>query len=134
VRAVHLDAVRIHFLGDHARLSRLFLIKAVMDLLREGCFSRGDREVFRPLMDSLLYHDPYLLMADFRAYLDCQGRVDEAYRDKEQWTRMSILNVARSGKFSSDRTIREYCDEIWKVQPVRIGLMGRKDFLGGMGQ
>ncbi len=109
-------------------------LKAVVDLIREGCFSRGDRELFRPLVDNLLFHDPYMLMADFRAYLDCQGRVGEAYRDKEQWTRMSILNVARSGKFSSDRTIREYCDEIWKVKPVRIGLMGRKDFLGGMGQ
>ena len=109
-------------------------LKAVLDLIREGCFSRGDREVFRPLVDNLLFHDPYMLLADFRSYVDCQARVGEAYRDKERWTRMSILNVARSGKFSSDRTIREYCEAIWRVKPVRIGLLGRREFLGGMGQ
>ncbi|MEW5787042.1 MAG: glycogen/starch/alpha-glucan phosphorylase [Pseudomonadota bacterium] len=109
-------------------------LKAVMDLIREGCFSRGDRELFKPLVDNLLFHDPYMLMADFRAYMDCQTRVGQAYQDPEAWTRMAILNVARSGKFSSDRTIREYCKEIWKVQPVNIGLMGRKEFQGGLGQ
>ncbi len=109
-------------------------LKAVMDLIREGCFSRGDRELFRPLVDNLLYHDPYLLMADFQSYVDCQGQVSQAYLDKEHWTRMSILNVARSGKFSSDRTIREYCGEIWRVQPVKIDLLGRKEFQGGLGQ
>ncbi|HNA28983.1 MAG TPA: glycogen/starch/alpha-glucan phosphorylase [Thiobacillaceae bacterium] len=109
-------------------------LKAVLDLIREGCFSRGDREVFRPLVDNLLFHDPYMLLADFRSYVDCQARVGEAYRDKERWTRMSILNVARSGKFSSDRTIREYCEAIWRVKPVQIGLLGRREFLGGMGQ
>jgi starch phosphorylase len=75
-----------------------------------------------------------MLLADFRSYVDCQARVGEAYRDKERWTRMSILNVARSGKFSSDRTIREYCEAIWRVKPVQIGLLGRREFLGGMGQ
>ena len=109
-------------------------LKAVMDLIREGCFSRGDRDLFKPLVDNLLYHDPYMLMADFRSYVDCQGQVSQAYRDKEHWTRMSVLNVARSGKFSSDRTIQEYCRDIWKVEPVRIGLLGRKEFLGGLGQ
>ncbi len=109
-------------------------LKAVMDLIREGCFSRGDRDVFKPLVDNLLYHDPYMLMADFRSYLDCQAHVSQSYRDKEHWTRMSILNVARSGKFSSDRTIKEYCDEIWKVKPVKISLLGRKEFQGGLGQ
>ena len=109
-------------------------LKAVLDLIREGCFSRGDREVFRPLVDNLMYHDPYLLLADFRAYVAAQSRVGEAYRDKEQWTRMSILNAARSGKFSSDRTIREYCQEIWRVAPIKVNLLGRQEFLGGLGQ
>ncbi len=109
-------------------------LKAVMDLIRDGCFSRGDREVFRPLVDNLLYHDPYMLMADFQSYVDCQSQVSQAYLDKEHWTRMSILNVARSGKFSSDRTIREYCGEIWDVKPVPIALMGSKEFQGGLGQ
>jgi starch phosphorylase len=74
-------------------------------------------------VDGLLYHDPYLLLADFQSYLDCQSLVSEAYADTERWTRMSILNTARSGKFSSDRTIREYCADIWAVKPVPIHLL-----------
>jgi starch phosphorylase len=95
-------------------------LRGVIDLIRDGFFSRGDAELFRPLVDNLLRHDPYMLLADFQSYVDCQQRVDEAYRDREHWTRMSILNTARSGRFSSDRTIREYCDDIWKVKPVPI--------------
>ncbi len=69
-------------------------------------------------MQSLLDHDPYLLLADFASYADCQQRVEQAFVDKERWTRMAILNVARMGKFSSDRTIREYAEQIWKAQSV----------------
>jgi starch phosphorylase len=98
-------------------------LREVIDLIRSGFFSRGDTELFRPLMDGLLYHDPYLLLADFQSYLDCQSRASEAYADTERWTRMSILNTARSGKFSSDRTIREYCADIWRVNPVPIHLL-----------
>jgi len=98
-------------------------LRDVIDLVRSGFFSRGDTELFRPLVDGLLYHDPYLLLADFRSYVDCQAKVSEAYRDAERWTRMSILNTARSGKFSSDRTIREYCADIWNVRPVPIHLL-----------
>jgi starch phosphorylase len=98
-------------------------LRDVIDLVRSGFFSRGDTELFRPLIDGLLYHDPYLLLADFRSYVDCQAKVSEAYRDVERWTRMSILNTARSGKFSSDRTIREYCADIWNVKPVPIQLL-----------
>jgi starch phosphorylase len=95
-------------------------LATVVDLIRSGFFSRGDAELFEPLMRGLLDYDPYLVFADFAAYLDCQRGVSEVYRDREQWTRMSILNAARTGKFSSDRTIREYCRDIWRVQPVSI--------------
>jgi starch phosphorylase len=109
-------------------------LKAVLDLIREGYFSRGDRELFKPLIDNLLYHDPYMLLADFRSYVDCQGQVSQAWRDVEHWSRMAILNIARSGKFSSDRSIRDYCDDIWQVRPVPIELHDRKAFQGGLGQ
>jgi starch phosphorylase len=85
-----------------------------------GHFSPEQKNLFQPLVDSLLYHDAYTVMADYRSYIDCQQKVSEAFKDQEKWTRMSILNVARSGKFSSDRTIREYCKEIWNVEPVQI--------------
>jgi starch phosphorylase len=98
-------------------------LRDVIDLIRSGFFSRGDPELFRPLIDGLLQHDPYLLLADFQSYIDCQALVDEAYADTERWTRMSILNTARSGKFSSDRTIRDYCADIWRVKPVPIHLL-----------
>jgi starch phosphorylase len=98
-------------------------LRDVIDLIRSGFFSRGDTELFRPLIDGLLYQDPYLLLADFQSYIDCQNKVSEAYRDTDRWTRMSILNTARSGKFSSDRTIREYCSDIWRAKSVPIQLL-----------
>ncbi len=107
-------------------------LREVIDLIRTGYFSRGNRELFQPLVDSLLYHDPYLVLADFQSYVDCQSQVSQTYRDKEKWTRMSILNVARSGKFSSDRTIREYCQDIWKVPPVKIDLLSQEEISGNL--
>jgi starch phosphorylase len=98
-------------------------LRDVIDLIRSGYFSRGDTELFRPLIDGLMHQDPYLLLADFQSYVECQERVAEAYRDEERWTRMSILNTARSGKFSSDRTIREYCADIWHVKSMPINLL-----------
>jgi starch phosphorylase len=95
-----------------------------MSLLRSGFFSRGDRMLFEDMVKNLIEHDDFLLLADFAAYVDCQSRVSAAYKDTKQWTRMSILNTARMGKFSSDRAIREYCDDIWKIQPVRVGMNG----------
>lgn len=97
-------------------------LKTILDLLGSGYFSHGDTQLFRPLIDSLLYHDPFLLLADYQSYIDCQETVSQAYKDQEQWTRMSILNTARMGKFSSDRSIREYCEEIWHTQPTPIAL------------
>jgi starch phosphorylase len=91
-------------------------------LIASGYFSHGDTEVFRPLVDNLRQHDPFLVLADYADYVACQDKVAEAWKDQEKWTRMSILNTARAGKFSSDRAIREYCDEIWNVGPVPVKL------------
>ena len=95
-------------------------LKQVIDRLASGDFSRGDRHLFEPIIQSLLNEDQWMLLADYQSYVDCQEKVSKTYQDQEQWTRMSILNSARMGKFSSDRTIREYCQEIWKVEPVSI--------------
>ena len=97
-------------------------LQAVIDRIASGHFSNGDTELFKPLVDSLLHHDQYLLFADYQAYIDCQDQVSKAYQDSANWTRMSILNAVRTGKFSSDRTIREYCKEIWNVKPVTVNL------------
>ncbi len=97
-------------------------LREVIDGLASGHFSRGDHELFRPLIDSLLSSDPYLLFADYQSYIDCQETVDHAYADHDHWTRMAILNAARMGKFSSDRAIDEYCSKIWKVTELsRLG-------------
>ncbi len=97
-------------------------LRAALDLIGNGHFSRGDTEVFRPLVDNLIQSDPFLVLADYAAYIDCQDQVNAAWRKQDEWTRMSILNTARSGKFSSDRAIAEYCDEIWHVKPVSVKL------------
>jgi starch phosphorylase len=95
-------------------------IADVMEALRDGCFSNGDPGLFQPLVDSLMdKHDPYLLLLDLESYIECQNEVDRAFHDQETWTRKSILNVARMGKFSTDRTIRQYSEEIWGI-PVDV--------------
>jgi len=95
-------------------------LAAVLDLIAGGTFSHGDTEVFRPLVDNLRHDDPFLVLADYASYVESQGRVSAAWRDSAAWLRMSILNTARSGKFSSDRAIAEYCDDIWNVLPVTV--------------
>jgi starch phosphorylase len=95
-------------------------LRAVIDSIAAGRFSGGDRDLFAPIADSLLHHDEYMLCADFRSYIDCQDAVERAYLDPDSWTRSSILNTARCGFFSSDRTIRQYCEEIWRVGPFAI--------------
>jgi starch phosphorylase len=102
-------------------------LRAVIDLIQTGFFSRGDTEVFKPIVDNLLDHDPYLLLADYQSYIDCQDVVRDTYRDGDTWARMSILNSARSGKFSSDRSIAEYAKNIWKVEAVPITLKPEKE-------
>jgi starch phosphorylase len=97
-------------------------LAAALALIADGTFSRGDRELFRPIVDNLRLSDPFLVLADYADYVACQDRVDAAWRDAPRWTRMSILNTARSGKFSSDRAIREYAERIWNAPPVSIPL------------
>jgi starch phosphorylase len=95
-------------------------LRQVVDQISSGYFSNGDTELFKPIVDTLLNDDPFMLLADYRSYVDAQDRAAEAYRDTDRWTRMSIINVARCGFFSSDRTIRQYCEDIWKVKPVEV--------------
>ena len=107
-------------------------LRAVIDLIREGFFWRGDVTQFRSIVDHLLNWDTYMLLADFQSYIECQAQVGQAYADAHHWSRMSILNVARSGAFSSDRTIREYASEIWHVPRVPIRLLSQKDLTFGL--
>ena len=97
-------------------------LKRAVDMISSGYFSRNNPNLFQPLVDALIYHDEYMLFADYQSYIHCQDKVDKAYLDQEHWTKMSILNVARSGKFSSDRTIKEYCDLIWELKPFKVKL------------
>jgi len=92
-------------------------LREAIDLINSGHFSRGDQELFKPLVDSLLTRDEYLVLADYPSYIDCQEKVNKAFQNQRFWIHMSILNVARTGKFSSDRSIREYAERIWKVKP-----------------
>jgi starch phosphorylase len=105
-----------HYYHDNPEL------RAVIDHIASGDFSFGNPDLFQPIVDSLLNQDEYMLLADYQDYVNCQEKVSQAYRDTKSWTRMSILNAARMGMFSSDRTIREYCRDIWKVQSVKVEL------------
>ncbi len=117
-------------------------LREALELISSGFF--GDGSLFRPLVDNLLYSDEYMLLADFESYRACQERVDAAWRDRDTWSARSIRNVAGSGRFSSDRAIREYCRDIWNVEPLsRLdggmprdcaadGAQGDADSLGGI--
>jgi starch phosphorylase len=95
-------------------------LSAALNLIADGTFAGGDTDVFRPLVDSLRFNDPFLVLADYASYVACQDRVEAAWQNTAAWTRMSILNTARSGKFSSDRAITEYCDDIWDVSALTV--------------
>ena len=96
-------------------------LRAVLDWLGSGYFTENEgQDILAPLRDNLIYHDPFLCLADFQAYCDAQDLVSEAFIDKTRWAKMAIMNTARVGKFSSDRTISEYAKDIWKLQPVHI--------------
>jgi len=100
-------------------------LAAAIGLISEGRFSHGDTEVFAPLVSNLVDHDPFLVLADYADYIGCQQNVDRTWHDPTAWARMSILNSARSGKFSSDRSIAQYCEEIWDVGPVTVRGQGK---------
>ena len=87
----------------------------VMNLIKCGHFSQGDKDTFEPLVSNLMYHDPFCVFADFSSYLDAQDRVSSAWKNRDSWNRMSLLNIASSGFFSSDRSIRDYCTRIWGI-------------------
>ncbi|HEX2920117.1 MAG TPA: glycogen/starch/alpha-glucan phosphorylase [Bacteroidales bacterium] len=104
-----------HFIYDYNNE-----LHEVIDLINTGGLSKGDRNLFKPLTDNLIWHDPFMLLADYPLYIACQDIVSETWKKPSEWTNMSILNVARMGKFSSDRSIKDYCEKIWKVKAYRI--------------
>jgi starch phosphorylase len=106
-----------HFYNSNAEL------RQAIDMIRGGYFQKDQPDLFRPIVDALLARgDQYMRLADYESYIKCQERVSTTFQDTKTWTRMSILNVAGMGKFSTDRTIREYADEIWNVKPVPVSL------------
>ena len=100
-------------------------VARIMESLVDGTFSPNNPELFRDIYNSLLgsnRSDEYFVLKDFASYVEAQERLERTYRDKDGWARMAVLNTAKSGKFSSDRTIREYADEIWNLKPLHIEL------------
>jgi len=94
-------------------------LKQTLDMIASGFFSVEEPDRYRAIYENLTWNgDHYLLLADYTSYVECQEMVSRVYQDQEEWTRRAILNVARMGKFSSDRTIREYAQKVWGVQPV----------------
>jgi starch phosphorylase len=93
-------------------------LKAAMDLIASGAFSDGNRDTFEPLISNLLYADPYCALADYQSYLDTQAKVDAYYADQSNWARSAILNVARCGYFSSDRSMRDYISRVWHTSTL----------------
>src|SRR5215510_6803930 len=91
-------------------------LREVLNFIGSGALAGADQNLFRPLLDCLLHEDPFLVLADYQAYADCQEQVSAFWCDQRAWTRKAILNVARMGKFSSDRSIRDYCDHVWSCK------------------
>jgi starch phosphorylase len=95
-------------------------LREAIDAIAKGYFSPGDNNRFRPLVDNLLQHDYFFVVEDFSAYRASQKQVDDTWNEPTRWARASILNCARCGWFSSDRSIKEYCDRVWRIDPVPI--------------
>lgn len=118
-----LDTTAVHALKASGYEPRAYYeenreLKETIDLIACGFFSHGDPGLFKPLVDNLLNRDEYLVLADYQSYVECQEEVSRIYEDRQRWATKSILNVARMGRFSSDRSIREYIEKIWKVKPL----------------
>ena len=101
--------------GYHPRNFMSPEVWEAINLVRGGHFSHGDKSMFEPLVDNLILQDPFCVMADFDDYLQAQDEVSHRWKDKDDWNTMSLLNIAGSGFFSSDRSIREYCESIWRI-------------------
>ena len=95
-------------------------LREVIDFIASGSIAGGDKKLFNPLVENLLGSDPFLVLADYQAYAQAQMNVSKLWHNQNEWTRTSILNVARMGKFSSDRSIRDYANKIWNVKPVQV--------------
>jgi starch phosphorylase len=96
-------------------------LRQALGAIASGQFSGGNHETFAPLVNALLHDDRFLALADYQAYIEAQDEVDIAYRDQRTWMRKAVLNVARCGTFSSDRSIRDYIDRIWHTPPLPAG-------------
>jgi len=119
LNAVEVAMFKTRGYEPRAEYDRNAELRNVIDFIASGELAGGDKELFRPIVDNLLNDDPYLLFADYLSYIAAQERVSALWQDRPSWTRASILNCARMGKFSSDRSIRDYCERIWKIQPGR---------------
>jgi starch phosphorylase len=95
-------------------------LREVLDFVSSSALAANEPGLFRPLVENLIRDDPFMVLADYQSYIDCQNAVSALWRDQEEWTRRAILNTARMGKFSSDRSICEYCAQVWKVNPVTV--------------
>ncbi len=120
-----LDANQVHELWMRGYHPKQYFeqndgLREVLDFISSGSLSPGEPGLFSPLVANLINHDPFMVLADYQAYVDGQAKVSALWLNQEQWTRQSILNVARMGKFSSDRSIREYCAQIWNINPVTV--------------
>ncbi|MGA8158771.1 MAG: glycogen/starch/alpha-glucan phosphorylase [Rhodoplanes sp.] len=116
--ADEVSALRTRGYNPHAIYEQNAELRGVLDTIGSGALSRGDPALFRPLLNNLLWNDPFMLLADYQSYVDCQDQVSALWRRPDSWTSKSILNVARMGKFSSDRSIRDYCARVWQVKPI----------------
>jgi glycogen phosphorylase len=118
--AAQVDETRRNGYNPHFIYDNNEELREVINMINSGCFSKGDHNLFKPITDNLIWHDPFMLMADYPLYIACQDLVATSWKNTSKWNSMAIINVARMGKFSSDRSIRDYCEKIWKVKPFRI--------------
>ena len=95
-------------------------IKEVIDQLTNGFFDRVSRDEFVDIRNNLIYSDNYFILKDFDSYIQAQEKINELYKDQAKWTRMSIINIAKSGYFTTDRTMRQYNEDIWHVKPYEL--------------
>lgn len=120
LNAAEVEALQAHGYHPNNYYEQNALLREVLDFIASGALAHGDKELFRPLVENLRRQDPFLVLADYQAYVDAQNQVSELWRDRAGWTKKSILNAARMGKFSSDRSIRDYCTKAWNITPVPV--------------